>query len=35
MLYNIFSEMKSKKVIHWGGGGQGEWGINPNFFLEV
>ena len=25
MIYNIFSEMKGKKVIHWGGlGGMGE-----------
>ena len=31
MFYNIFSDMKGKKVIHW----EGEWGNSRNFFLEV
>ena len=27
--------MKGKKVIHWEGGGLGEWGNCPNWFLDV
>ena len=38
MFNNIFCELTIKKVIPWGGGGeggQGEWGNRHNFFSEV
>ena len=33
MFYKKNSEIKGKKVIHWGG--QGKWRNHPNFVLEV
>ena len=40
MFYNIFSEMKGKKVIHWGRGPGGtvvisSWKCNYSIYLDI